>query len=145
MSQDWIGSLRKEYDAMHPSESRGQTSARDAFRRIQAELRATAERLSKEFRRKFKADHLQTDESTWILDVEGAADPWTGTAFRFNEQTGTIATDPSANFSSIPGDHHEFTFDPQSGQFKEKGQAVTDGELVRRALDQFLKSALGLS
>jgi hypothetical protein len=145
MTQDWIGSLRKEYDAMHPSESRGQTSARDAFARIQAELRTTAERLSKEFRRKFKAGHLEADESIWLLDMEGAGNPWTGTAFRLNEQTGTIVTDPSANFSSIPGDHHEFTLDPRSGQFKEKGQIVPDSELVRRALDQFLKNALGLS
>lgn len=144
MSKDWIEALGKEYDAMNPAEAK-QTSARESFSRIKAELRSVAVRLSKQFSRKFSASPLHTDESIWILDMEDAPGPWTGTAFRFNEQTASIATDPAANFSNTPGDHHEFALDTKSGQFTENGQAVTDAELVRRAVDQFLKSALGMS
>jgi hypothetical protein len=129
---------------MHPSEAK-QTTAREAFSRIQTELRSAAATLSKQFSRKFSAGHLHTDESIWILDMEGAPGPWTGTAFRFDEHAGTIVTDPSANFSSIPGDHHEFTLNAKSGQFTENGQTVTDDDLVRRASEQFLRSALGMS
>lgn len=129
---------------MYPSEAE-QMTAREAFSRIKSELRSVAGRLSKQFSRKFSASPLHAEESIWILDMEGAADPWTGTTFRFNDQTGTIVTDPAATFSSIPGDHHEFTLDTKSGQFTENGQTVTDAELVRRAVEQFLKSALGMS
>lgn len=119
------------------------TMVTEAFSRLQAELRLTAHRLSKQFSRKFTASHLQTDAAVWILDMDGGPGPWTGTAFRFNERTGTVVTHPSANFSSIPADQHVFVVDPASGRFTENGQTLTDAETVRVAIDMFLRNALG--
>jgi hypothetical protein len=121
------------------------TTVTNAFSRLQAELRLTAGKLSKQFLRKFNASHLQTDAAVWVLDMDRAPGPWTGTAFRFNERTGTVVTHPSANFSSIPGDQHVFVVDPTSGRFTENGQTLTDAEAVRLAIDMFLRSALGIA
>src|SRR5947208_2770973 len=141
MSQDWIDALGKDYGAMQPVGT-VTTSAREAFSRIQAELRSVADRLSKKFSRKFTTSHLRNDESIWLVDLEGAPGPITCTRIDFIDYAGKIRTSPSSSaLSNVQGGNHEFTLDPQTGSFTENGQIVTDSELVRRTLEKFLQIA----
>jgi hypothetical protein len=142
MSKDWIDTLAKEYGGMHPVGT-GATSTREAFARIQAELRSVADSLSNKFSRKFTASHLQTDESVWLFELEAAPGPVTSTRIDFYEYAGKIGTSPSSSaLSNVRGGDHEFVLDPKTGSLTENGQIVTESELVRRALDTFLRIAL---
>ena|SRR5260221_14291333 len=143
MSQEWIKALRREYDAMQLADPDDpETKVRDAFLRVRAELQIAVEELNKEFPHRFKVDDLE--DGLLLVATRPAVTQWTGARLLFDEQLATISSHPTAQVSLVRGDNHIFAFDFESAAFMENGQTVTDEELVRRALDMFLKSALGL-
>lgn len=140
---EWIKSLRIEYDVTHPSDPTPQTQMQDAFVRILAEIEIIVEKLNRTFSHGFKI--IDLDPGSLLVRARITPGPWSGTLLTFDWQTATMTSHPTADFTRELADHHAFRFNHQTGSFTENEQNVTDREVVTRALNMFVRSALGLT
>ena len=105
---------------------------------MQAEIRSVVSELNEALQHQFSLTTLP--DGTWLAQSKVPLGQFTGVRFWFNVERETITSHPSTNFARLdPGDQHEFTFDRQSGSFNENLQSLTDEEMVRRALEPFLR------
>jgi len=145
MLRPWIENLARdtavalEHTKQHAEDGK---KAVEAFDRLKRELHAAVDELNRLFPQRFSVRELPEG---LLVDSHSGTGHFTSARFFWNDNEWMLHTQPSANFAIMsPKDQHTFTYDVHSNSFVENRESVSDDEVVRRALESFLASNLGI-